>query len=196
MSAPQKNIRRTTSRPDLFVQLHSVFVQRGYDGATLANLAAATGLSKASLYHHFPGGKLEMIENLVRQSIADLHKKAFSHLQTQAPPKQRLGAFVEGFSAYCEQGEKHCLLAVISQQKSAGDELAGVHTAISEQFADWQNLLADVIQQAGSKPKKARRDAVGTMSTLYGGLVLARIHQDPGHFKAAVRSQLKNLAPI
>lgn len=39
-----------------------LFRQYGYDGATLSKISEATGLGKASLYHHFPGGKDEMVE--------------------------------------------------------------------------------------------------------------------------------------
>ncbi|MFT7651655.1 MAG: TetR/AcrR family transcriptional repressor of lmrAB and yxaGH operons, partial [Candidatus Azotimanducaceae bacterium] len=44
-------------KTQLTEDLRQVFITRGYDGATLAHLSASTGLSKASLYHHFPGGK-------------------------------------------------------------------------------------------------------------------------------------------
>jgi len=53
-------------RDALLRQLGQVFRERGYEGATLTQLAAATGLGKASLYHHFPGGKAEMADVLVR----------------------------------------------------------------------------------------------------------------------------------
>ncbi|MDH3644464.1 MAG: TetR/AcrR family transcriptional regulator, partial [Gammaproteobacteria bacterium] len=43
------------TRESLEDQLVTVFKKRGYEGATLNQLADATGLSKASLYHHFPG---------------------------------------------------------------------------------------------------------------------------------------------
>jgi len=59
-------------RDALLRQLGQVFRERGYEGATLTQLAAATGLGKASLYHHFPGGKAEMADVLVRDAIADV----------------------------------------------------------------------------------------------------------------------------
>lgn len=40
--------------------LMSVFRAKGYDGASLNELAGASGLKKASLYHRFPGGKKDM----------------------------------------------------------------------------------------------------------------------------------------
>ena len=45
--------------------LMRLFRQYGYDGATLSKISQATGLGKASLYHHFPGGKDEMVETML-----------------------------------------------------------------------------------------------------------------------------------
>ncbi|MCY7320404.1 MAG: TetR/AcrR family transcriptional regulator, partial [Phormidesmis sp. CAN_BIN36] len=48
------------SKDSAIPELVKVFRQYGYEGATLAKLSEATGLGKASLYHHFPKGKEEM----------------------------------------------------------------------------------------------------------------------------------------
>ena len=52
--------RSRTSRADVIQALIDVFRRCGYDGATLSSISEATGLGRASLYHHFPGGKQEM----------------------------------------------------------------------------------------------------------------------------------------
>ena len=48
------------SREVVLERLLATFRDQGYDGASLAELSAATGLGKSSLYHHFPGGKVDM----------------------------------------------------------------------------------------------------------------------------------------
>lgn len=77
-------------KAQLIQQLEQVFVQRGYDGATLVHLSRASGLSKASLYHYFPGGKTEMVAMLVRKAIAELHQLGFTHLQNTNTPSLAL----------------------------------------------------------------------------------------------------------
>jgi len=47
---------------EILVGLATVFRSRGYEGASLKELAEATGLKKASLYYRFPNGKQEMAE--------------------------------------------------------------------------------------------------------------------------------------
>ena len=47
-------------KDETIAQLLTVFRRYGYEGATLTRLSEATGLGKASLYHHFPKGKEEI----------------------------------------------------------------------------------------------------------------------------------------
>ena len=48
------------SEEEVVQKLFQVFRLKGFDGASLSDLAEATGLKKASLYHRYPGGKQEM----------------------------------------------------------------------------------------------------------------------------------------
>src|SRR5262245_55204338 len=98
-----RSVARTTfSRQDLLPPLAEVFRRHGYEGATLSELARVTGLGKASLYHHFPGGKSEMAEALARYAIADLDERAFRHLKSRAPWNERIGECIDGFADYAD----------------------------------------------------------------------------------------------
>lgn len=185
---------QTATRELLIEQITQVFIRKGYDGATLTNLAAATGLSKASLYHHFPGGKPEMAAALTRHAIATLQRMAYAHLRSADPPAQRLSAFIDGFSDYVEQGQSDCVLAVLIHHGTARE--AAMHTLhgdIAAQFDDWHQTLANVYETAGDKPKKAHRRAHELISSLYGSLLNAKMHHQPSLFANSVARMRKQL---
>jgi AcrR family transcriptional regulator len=48
-----------------------VFAEHGYHGARLRQIAAAVGIKKASLFHHFPG-KAELYRAILDESAADI----------------------------------------------------------------------------------------------------------------------------
>lgn len=171
----------------LINQLRTVFVARGYDGATLNNLASAANLSKASLYHHFPGGKPEMAAALVRDAIADLQRQAFRHLSTSRPPHKRILALIDGFFDYTDGGQSDCLLAVLNHHSTAGEETVGQQQTIAAQFDDWHEALAAVFEEAGATPKKAQREARDLLAALYGALLMAKMHNQPRLFAQAVK---------
>ncbi len=83
------------SREDLLDRLLLVFRDRGFEGATIAEIARATGLGKASLYHHFPGGKVEMAETLVREVCAHLDREVFAVLKVKGSPSRRVQRMVK-----------------------------------------------------------------------------------------------------
>jgi TetR/AcrR family transcriptional repressor of lmrAB and yxaGH operons len=177
------------TRESLEDQLVTVFKKRGYEGATLTQLAEATGLGKASLYHHFPGGKAEMAAVLLRQAVASLHRSAFSQLGKSAPPAIRLQQFVDGFSAYTEHGESQCLLAVLAQ----GSARDAHGDSIARQFQDWTATLASVFSETGLKPRRAERSAADLLARLYGTLLTAQLLSSPKYFRRGIKRIKKSL---
>lgn len=179
--------RRT--RQDLLSALAGVFERRGYEGATLSQLAEATGLSRASLYHHFPGGKREMAAVLVRDAVSRLQGRAFGHLGAAGAPAARLLKLVEGFESYVAEGDGRCLLAVLALASASGTPSEQIHG----QYRDWMDELTRVFEELGRKPKRARREANDLLAELYGLLLSARLLDDPEHFHRGMRRLRKRL---
>jgi AcrR family transcriptional regulator len=182
-------VTRVRSREALLTSLEPVFLSRGYEGATLTQLAQASGLGKASLYHHFPGGKAEMADVLLRECVARLEQYAFARLNEAKAPEDRLRRFVDGFESYASGGERQCLVAVLAQGSFA--EHHGQR--ISNQFQAWHRHLAAVFEETGLKPKRADRAAQLLLAELYGYLLTARLLDDPTHFKRGVKRLKKDL---
>ncbi|MEM7098762.1 MAG: TetR/AcrR family transcriptional regulator [Pseudomonadota bacterium] len=168
-----------STRTELLIKLREVFIQRGFDGATLAHLSAASELSKATLYHHFPGGKNEIIEQLIRFSIAQLQTAAFASLHSADPPRDKIVGLISGFETYLIDSNRGCLLAVLSHHEANNDELGPHQKMIADQFADWQGQLSQTFAASGMKRKKSARQASELIAGLYGALVTSRLHNDP-----------------
>lgn len=181
--------KRSTSREALLDSVGEVFESRGYDGATLSLLSAATGLGKASLYHHFPGGKADMAAALLRDRVAELERLAFSRLQGSLPPAVRLAEFIDGFREYVQDGQRNCLLLVFREGTAGAQHGA----TIAAQYADWQSRLTATFEEAGAKPKRAERAAAELLASLYGALVTARLTGDPSAFKRQAKRLRKSL---
>lgn len=184
MTAPERATRKS-----LLAAIRPVFETQGFDGATLSQLAEAAGLGKASLYHHFPGGKAEMAAVLLRESVARLERQAFSKLGSTRPPVARLEDFVNGFRDYVEDGEGRCLVLALSQGSTSG-----VHAdTIARQFSDWLHRLAATYADAGFGAKKSARLANELLAGLYGHLQLARLTHSPELFTRHVKRLKKSL---
>ena len=180
---------RRQIRATLLLALRQVFERLGYDAATLNLLAEATGLGKASLYHHFPGGKGEMASVLLRDSVAELERLAFARLGSKRPARERLEQFVDGFQSYVHDGEGNCMLLVLSQ----GSAAATYGDTIARQYADWTAKLSATCVDAGLKPKRAERVASDLLASLYGHLLTCHLLQDTGRFNKHMKRLKKRL---
>ena len=106
--------KRTRSREEAIVQLVNVFRQYGYEGTTLARLSAATGLGKASLYHHFPKGKEEMAAAVLQHINAWCEDNIIASLRSPCEPIDRLRQMSQKVDQLYEHGHQPCLFAVLS----------------------------------------------------------------------------------
>lgn len=173
--------------------LYSTFRKVGYDGATLVALSQATGLGKASLYYHFPGGKQEMAEELLRSSVAELNQLAFKHLgKKKKKPSERLQRFLSGFSEYVSQGQENCLAAVFV----LGGARTKFQDPIKQQTESWLVQLSNAFSDTGLSDKKAHRKSLEMLTSLYGALCIARMLDDPGVFQQTVTRLNKALETL
>ena len=99
---------------ELLARLGRVFRDVGYEGASLSILSEATGLKRPSLYHRFPGGKAQMAAEVIDAAEAWLDANALAVLRSDAPPRERIAVMVERLAEFYEDGERACLLNMLS----------------------------------------------------------------------------------
>ena len=84
---------KIVSYKDLVDNLIDIFCKYGYDGTSLTILAKNTGLGRASLYYHFPGGKEEMANAVYEKISRDFTKLVLSPLATERNFQTKINGF-------------------------------------------------------------------------------------------------------
>ncbi|HSG89664.1 MAG TPA: TetR/AcrR family transcriptional regulator [Pseudomonadales bacterium] len=174
-------------RKELITRLRDVFEARGFEGATLTEIARASGLSKASLYHHFPDGKTGMGLALLKDAGIRLEQTTLAPLRGGAAPEARLAAMIDGVRTYYDEGRRSCLLTVFA----LGPPAPHFDDLVKARLEEWIDLLGATLQDAGLPRKDARRLARDAVARIQGAAVLARALGDAKPF----RQVLKRLAP-
>ncbi len=170
------------SKEEVVTKLIPVFRHYGYEGATVSRLSAATGLKKASLYHHFQGGKEQMAAAVLEYINNWIEENVFAPLQSDKPPRDRILAMTEGIDKFYESGETPCVLAVMSLGEA--DNL--FHQQLEQSLKQWLDELSKVVEETGVKPQQARQRAEEAMITIQGALVLVRVTKDTKIFQRAI----------
>lgn len=177
------------SRAQVIERLLAVIRQSGYDGASLSDLSAATGLGKSSLYHHFPNGKDDMVM-AVLESLADqLRNAVFTPLRVPGTPKKRLDAMVTSVDAFYGGGDDPCILAQIALG-STRDRFRAPVKAI---FNDWMDAITDVLVDAKLPRAKSRRRAEDAVLRIEGALILSGAMNDTSVFERTMRTMTATL---
>jgi AcrR family transcriptional regulator len=90
---PARRGRPGYDRPGLLAAAVAVFNDSGYDGTSVAALAARLGLSKAALYHHF-SSKEEILETALDEALDGL--EGVLAATDAVRPGERLATVLEG----------------------------------------------------------------------------------------------------
>lgn len=159
------------SKAGLADRLTPVFEAYGYEGASLSLLAKAAGLSKASLYHHFPNGKRDMAAAVLARAGARLQTLVIAPLHSTASPVERLGQSLDGVARLYEGDIPGSLMNSLLVGEGRG--LFGA--IVAGGVAAWEQALAGVYEAAGKPAAAARDTARQTLERIEGALVLCRV---------------------
>ncbi len=170
------------SRDDMLDRLLAVFRQKGFEGASIVDLMGAIGLQKGSLYHHFPGGKAEMVAAVLAHVDRLFDAMVFAPLRDAPDAALGVAAMNRALADYFAAGSKVCLPALMGLG-AARDQFG---QAIAGFFIRWIDALAATFVRAGMTVDDARLAAERSIVDIQGGIVLARALGQPEPFLRAL----------
>lgn len=133
------------TRDDILQSAAQVFRQKGYHGASMADIAEAVSLQKASLYHHF-SSKQEILVELLDTALALVSGRMGQVMELEAPPDQKLRLAMRAYlSALNEQGDLGTVLLL--EYRSLDETLYMRHIPNRDRFEQmWRELLQQGVQ--------------------------------------------------
>ena len=100
-----------TTRTRILEEAAKLFTEKGYKTTSVQDIAQATGLSKAALYHHFRS-KEEVLYEISLQALEGLIREGEKALSEPHPPLALL-RFMEGHARFFE--ENHAFFVTMLQ---------------------------------------------------------------------------------
>jgi AcrR family transcriptional regulator len=162
---------RLVSDGDLLERLGLLFRANGYDGSSVGDIAAATGLQKSSLYHRFPGGKQQMASEIAGSIGTHFTDEVLAPLNGAGTARERLTEVAARLAAFYDDGRRSCLLDTLSIGDPGGDATAALGLAAE----GWIAAFAGIANAEGAGSVEARSRAEDAVAAIEGALVLARV---------------------
>lgn len=182
--------RTSHSRDEIVRKLFDLFRHRGFEGAALSDISEATGLGRSSLYHHFPGGKDEMVAAVADFAHGQIEQNILAPLAGEGPLADRVAAMLETTSAMYDYGREPCLVASLMVSPGLAPDSVGKVQAI---LNDWIAALAAALEGAGLPAAEAKRRATAAIIDIQGALLVARASGDTGVFTDAMETARRDL---
>jgi AcrR family transcriptional regulator len=167
-----------------------VFNQRGYAGASMRDLVAATGLEKGGLYNHF-GSKEALAVASFDHSVAVQSERLAQARAATTDAVDQLVAIIEAFGAWASDPAVPGGCPIMNTAIEADDTNPELHAHARDAMTDWHRLFGAIVKQ-GKANNELRADtdpytlATVVTSMLEGALMLSNLYGDAVHMERAV----------
>jgi AcrR family transcriptional regulator len=181
------------TKPEMLGRLMDLFRDRGFDGASMSDISASTGLGKSSLYHHFPNGKEEIALEVLTHLEEQLERALFEPMRATVAPKKKLDRMLDMIDSFYEGGKKACLL----ERLCASVDATRFRRPLGRVFNTWIDAVEALGVESGLPRAAARRRAEDLVVRIEGALVVCAGTGNTGVFARAIRDLRENvLAPL
>ena len=176
-----------------------LIMTRGYKGFSYADIAAAIGIRKASIHHHF-AGKNDLATAVVEQSRAIIRAQVELLAHAEPDAVEQLRAYA-GYWERCiaDNSAPFCIAAMLAAELPSLPE--DVATAVRAHFAELSHWLARVLA-AGVRQGNVtlvgspEDEADAFMSAIYGAMLSARAFGDPARFVSITETLLARVVRL
>lgn len=183
-----------TTRQKLIETATALFAARGYNATGMADILATAGVHRGSLYHAFPTKQALLLAVLecYRSGIEErLIAPAWDGVKD---PIDRVFALLDRYRAFLIEtgGRFGCPIGSLALELHEAD--AEVRAMLQANFDAWISHVETCFIEAGDRLPAAidrRALALFTLTTMEGGVMLARTERGLAPFDAAV-AQLRD----
>lgn len=152
---------------DFLLRCWEVFHLNGYYNTSMQDLAAATGLQKAGLYHHYPT-KEDLMRRVMEFALEEFRNYVLAVAQeTNLPSEQRLEKLLRRHKKLATLHRRGCFFANIALE-TGRDEL--FNEVLKTAMTEWAEVVGGIL--AENLPAEQARHEGTRLVMEYEGAVL------------------------
>jgi len=183
----KENTKGQKTKDRIVAEAAGVFNQRGFEGSSMSDLMAATGLEKGGIYRHF-SSKEELAAEAFDYAWNLAFKTRTHDLEQITNSVEKLKQFITNFIERGSAVPGGCPVLNTAIEADDGNPL--LRDRVRKAWREWRDSLAEIVA-SGRKRKEIRADVdakeVATLiiSSLEGALMIARLERNKEALVAA-----------
>ena len=148
--------------------------RQGVAGMSFTDVLRASGAARGAIYHHFPGGKAQLVAEAAAQNGQDV--QAFLGTLPAGSPQAVVEAFLTAVRPVVEASASGggCAVAAITVPAGTDDGDGTLRQVAASAFASWTTELAGLLAAAGLPPDEAADLATLLVTLLEGAHIMCR----------------------
>jgi len=129
-----------------------VFYEKGYDGASMQDIAKAVGLTKAGLYHHV-GSKDRLLYEIMNYGMDILDEMVLQKVKDIADPQEKLRQTIVGHIDLIVRARDQEITVILHENRSLRGALRKKINARKREYIHYlEGLIAQVQERSGATP--------------------------------------------
>lgn len=146
--------------------------ERGIEATSFADVIADSGAPRGSIYHHFPGGKAQLIEEATRWA-GEVIARSLERALAGEDPVAGLRRFAATWRSVLQDSDFLAGCTIVAAAVE-GDSHPTARWAAAEAFEGWERRLAESLRHAGVTAGRSRALATLVVASMEGAIVLCR----------------------
>jgi len=177
------------TRRHILHEAATLFNMQGYAGTSMADITAATGLSKGAVYANF-SSKEELAVAAFRQAVERVRAHMREHTARAHQLPEKLGALVKAYSAYADRPPVPGGCPIQNMAVEADDAYPVIREEVRRAMHAWEVRMITALEAARARGE-VRSDLASKpfartfLTILQGGILMARLHGDADYFQPA-----------
>jgi TetR/AcrR family transcriptional regulator, lmrAB and yxaGH operons repressor len=169
-----------------------LLAQRGLQATSFSSVLAETSAPRGSIYHHFPGGKEELVTAAIGATQA--HALDLIDQDMGASAIEVTQSFLGAWRALLRYTNFAAGCALVAVTVAA--ETDGLRLRAADAFRAWQDKLAAALQAGGLDAAVAAPTATLLLAAAEGAVVICRAEHDIGPFEVVAIQLLEHVRAL
>jgi TetR/AcrR family transcriptional regulator, lmrAB and yxaGH operons repressor len=168
VESPQK----TDARQRMIASAALLMRERGVEATSFSAVLAHSGAPRGSIYHHFPGGKAQLVEEATRFG-GDFIAAGLAAALAEEDPVGAVQRFCQSWRKVLSESDFGAGCPVVAATLE-GERTPAAREAAGAAFERWEELLIEAFERHGIAAARAASLATLAIAAIEGAIVVAR----------------------
>ncbi|WP_236067271.1 TetR/AcrR family transcriptional regulator [Streptomyces brasiliscabiei] len=176
--------RRSDSRERMVLSAAELLRVYGAGATSIDRVLAHSGAPRGSVYHHFPGGRTQLIDEAVALA-GDFIAGLIDAAARAEDPVEAVDAFFGLWRERLVESDFRAGCPIVAVAVETNDEAPHLARSAAAVFARWQEALAALFLRHGLPEQRGKRLAAFVVAAVEGAVIMCRAERSTAPLEAA-----------